>query len=287
MDELAISTISFLTVLREGTFSRAARSLGMSQSTVSRHIAALEGTLGDQLFSRRTGVVKPTALALQLKEAAIGVEDALLSFRRLVSASGVDAGEPVRVTSPPELAQRLLAPRLEELRRSAPGLRLSLRGCNEIESLTRDVDIALRFVRPDDASLVQRRVAQLAYRLYGRPREVRRSQRRFIGYAENFAMLPEARWIEANIPLEAILYRLSPPEAVLSACRAGLGVALLPDALAEADRRLEPASETIFTRPLYLVYHRELARIPRIRTVINWLVETTSSLALAGKTATP
>ena len=44
----------FESAARLGSFSRAARALGTSQPSVSRHIANLEGHLGCSLFDRKT-----------------------------------------------------------------------------------------------------------------------------------------------------------------------------------------------------------------------------------------
>jgi DNA-binding transcriptional LysR family regulator len=59
---------TFMAVARSGSFSRAARDLGYTQSAVSQHIAALEHDLGAVLLHRRP--VAPTAIGARLLEHA-------------------------------------------------------------------------------------------------------------------------------------------------------------------------------------------------------------------------
>ncbi len=51
---------SFLAVLQEGSLSGAARSLGLTQPTIARHIEALEEALGFELFIRSQLGLSPT-----------------------------------------------------------------------------------------------------------------------------------------------------------------------------------------------------------------------------------
>ncbi|MDP1566684.1 MAG: LysR family transcriptional regulator, partial [Polaromonas sp.] len=64
---------SFLAALDQGSLLGAARTLRMSQPTVGRHIAELESQLGVVLFERTGRGLVPTAMALQLAEAARGM----------------------------------------------------------------------------------------------------------------------------------------------------------------------------------------------------------------------
>ncbi|MFP3836014.1 LysR family transcriptional regulator, partial [Chryseobacterium sp. SIMBA_028] len=57
---------TFLTVLRHGSLSAAARELGLTQPTVGRHIDALEQAVGTQLFTRSQSGLLPTEAARAL-----------------------------------------------------------------------------------------------------------------------------------------------------------------------------------------------------------------------------
>ena len=58
---------TLLAVLAEGSLSGAARTLGLTQPTVGRHIEALEADLGASLFTRSVGGLAPTEAALALR----------------------------------------------------------------------------------------------------------------------------------------------------------------------------------------------------------------------------
>ena len=78
---------TFLAVLREGSLSGAARSLGLTQPTIGRHIDALEQAVGFQLFTRSQHGLAPTEAAAELRPYA---EE--LSATALTSSSAITRG---------------------------------------------------------------------------------------------------------------------------------------------------------------------------------------------------
>ena len=77
---------SFLSVLKEGSLSGAARALGITQPTVGRHIAALEQALGVALFTRSQVGLNPTEAALGLRTYAETMESTAASLERAATA---------------------------------------------------------------------------------------------------------------------------------------------------------------------------------------------------------
>ena len=63
--------------MREGSLSRAAAALHLSQPTLGRHIEALEAVLGTILFERTLTGLKPTETALRLYEPVEAARNAL------------------------------------------------------------------------------------------------------------------------------------------------------------------------------------------------------------------
>ena len=124
-----VSTTS-LRVLREvaerGSFSAAAVELGYTQSGISRQVAVLEQEVGQRLFERRTGGVRPTAAGQALLRHATVVLDELEAARREL------AGEPagrveVRLGAIISAGAVLLPRALRTLRLRAPGLAVTTR----------------------------------------------------------------------------------------------------------------------------------------------------------------
>ena len=104
----------------QGSFSRAAASLGVTQPALSNGIAALERALGGRLFERSTAGVTPTPLAVRvlphLNDVLSGLESLLAEAR---AAAGKEA-EPLRMGVSPLIHPALVARAFEAARRHAP-----------------------------------------------------------------------------------------------------------------------------------------------------------------------
>src|ERR1700735_5106743 len=90
---------SFLSVLKEGSLSGAARVLGITQPTVGRHITALEQALGVALFTRSQVGLHPTEAALGLRTSAETMESTAASLERAATAHGEGVRGAVRVSA--------------------------------------------------------------------------------------------------------------------------------------------------------------------------------------------
>ncbi len=69
-------------VMEEGNFSLAAKLLGVSQPTVSRHVEQLEKKLGKELFTRSRSGLQPTGLAHQLATYTSQMSDNAYAIQR-------------------------------------------------------------------------------------------------------------------------------------------------------------------------------------------------------------
>ncbi|MFC8449959.1 LysR family transcriptional regulator [Kitasatospora sp. NPDC057223] len=141
---------TFLAVHRTGSFTAAARLLGLSQPTVTAQIRSLEGRLGRQLFERLPRGVAATSVADDLAARVAGPLDALAA---VADGGGAEPGvpaEPVHLAGPAELLCVRVLPALAPL--VAEGVRLRV-----TTGLTDDLldglragrfDLALSTVRP-------------------------------------------------------------------------------------------------------------------------------------------
>lgn len=115
---------AFESVTRLASFTRAAAELHLTQSAVSRQVAALEDALGARLVLRRGGRLE---LSGEGREYLADVRDALARLddaAARVRARGTD-GAPVNVASAPTFATQWLLPRLDGFRRAHPGVALN------------------------------------------------------------------------------------------------------------------------------------------------------------------
>ncbi|MBL0375551.1 LysR family transcriptional regulator [Rhizobium sp. KVB221] len=161
---------SFCAVLRENSLSAAARSIGLSQPTLSRHIMALEHGLGLTLFTRSRDGLLPTAEALALRTEAEALASAADALLRAASGPLSQNTGTVRIATSEVVAAEVIAPILAALRLEQPGIVVEIAVSNRIDDLLRrDADIAVRMTRPIQVGLVAKRVGVSELGLYAHP----------------------------------------------------------------------------------------------------------------------
>lgn len=152
----------FVRVVDGGSFTQAARELGLGQPAVSKQVAMLEAHLGTSLLKRTSRGLHPTAAGQELYDAAVRIlgdlEDA---ESRIVRGSVSPAGQ-VRVAIPPMLGQTYIIPRLPAFLAEFPQLSVELSVSERrVDLIKEGLDVALRVGVLDDSSLVVRRIGSL------------------------------------------------------------------------------------------------------------------------------
>ncbi|MEM1414596.1 MAG: LysR family transcriptional regulator [Myxococcota bacterium] len=271
----ADDVVVFLAVARAGSFTEAARRLGTHQSTVSRRIAELEASLGGRLFQRSARAFQLTPLASRLLPEAEAVAAAVERFRQSAAHPDRPAGV-VRLATAEELASELLVPALGALWEAAPEIDLVLEGRTELVPIgPGGADVALRVVRPAQQSLRFRKVGALRYGVYASAAylAVPTAERRWLALHDPEGVLQETRWVAARSAGRTPRFRANDTRDLARAAADGLGLAILPEALARR-HDLVCLEETGLTRTLWLVTHEALAEEARVRAVIDWVVAT-------------
>ena len=148
-------------VVEGGSFSAAARALGMAPSSVARAIGALEDELGVRLLSRTTRKLSLTEAGRlyheRSKRILAEVEDARLSVSRLEA-------EPrglLRLSVPVAFGRLHIAPALPAFLASYPAVRIDFSLTDAFIDLVEEgVDLAIRIGELQDSSLIARRLAR-------------------------------------------------------------------------------------------------------------------------------
>ncbi|HYO54097.1 LysR substrate-binding domain-containing protein [Archangium sp.] len=207
--------------------------------------------LGVKLFQRT-----PTGLVLGesgqvLHAHAERVEAEVLASERELTGADRRVSGPVRLTAGDGMATHVLAPRLAELQRAHPELRVELRADNLAVDLSRrEADVALRLFRPREQSLIARRLAPFTFGVYGgepyfarrgRPSGMKDAARHdWLGPESAQDGTPPGQWLRRHIPAARVVLRSSATTVLMSACAAGQGLAVFPELLAASDPRLVP-----------------------------------------------
>lgn len=268
---------------RHGSFSDAAEELGVSHSSISRHIRGLEQRLEVQLFRPQSrGVVltdQGQAYLAQLSPAFDAIAEATESLQPQSQSHIV-------VNSDPLLAEKWLMPRLGAFRQLHPGIEIRLETSNRLARLDQhEADMALRFFRYAES-------AGSAPLLFDSPLSPYGVQ----GFADaardpNWFLTvqrlvdrdgdPWRDWLQAaGIPAEVVpeterVLRSSP--LAIAAALAGQGVILtgpelIPGEL--SDGRLVRLSDVTIRAGSYNLVLREGARRRRgVRRFTEWLLE--------------
>lgn len=271
--------LRFLAILaREGSFSAAARKLGVEHATVSRRLAALETECGLRLLDRRGKSVLLTADGERLAEVAGRMEREALAAERLMSAGRAGLHGSVTISAPPALAAARLAAPLVHLQRDHPALTIHLVGEVRQASLDRrEADIAVRLSRPQSGDLTIVRLGQIAFHFYATPdylATVAPTAWRFIAYGDGMmAASPQSRRLRELAAGRPVGMVASSSELQLAAAVAGGGVALLPDFMVAAHSGLVIAAtgETPLVRDVWLAVHADLRTAPAVRAVVETL----------------
>jgi DNA-binding transcriptional LysR family regulator len=155
--------VVFAEVVDGKSFARAAQSLGMTRSAVSKHVAQLEAQLGVQLLSRTTRKLSLTEVGERVYEASHSVRESAERAREAAHAhQGVVEGR-LRITAPVGLGRRYLIPLTNELMARHARLEFELILSDTYVDLVEErIDVALRVGQTHDSSLVARRIAQVA-----------------------------------------------------------------------------------------------------------------------------
>jgi DNA-binding transcriptional LysR family regulator len=279
----------FLALYRERTLAGAAEEVGLDPSTLSRRLASLEETLGARLFDRTREGLVPSEAAELLLAAAEEMAGAHARFARDASSFEREAEGTVRLSVPPGLAEAFVGPALVRLRRKHPRIQIELDASLHFVDLTRrEADLAIRTRRPQTGDLVSLKLGERRWTPLQSARSAK-GQRPisdwgelpWIGWGDDMASFPPAKWVTGEVPRSAIVLRTSHFTTQVAAVEAGLGVALLPPAYRRVAglvpvrhaAALAASVDDLPTNETWLVGHRALRAVPRVAAVWAFLVE--------------
>src|SRR5262245_4318346 len=204
-----------LAVADAGSLAGAARHLGVNHTTVLRRVGALEKQLGLRLFERLpTGYVL-TAGGEELIATARSVDDTVTGLERKLAGKDLRLSGTVRVTTTDTLMGSVLPEILAEFHAAHPKIVIELAVSNVMFNLTkRDADVAIRPATDPPETLIGRRVARIAFAIYGAPRYLAKRKtiddlaaQRWVGPDDSLADTSVARWMRSELAESEIALR--------------------------------------------------------------------------------
>ena len=236
------------------------------------------------LFTRSQHGLQPTDAAIELAPYAEAMASSAAALRRAASASTQEIRGTVRLSASEVIGVEVLPPMLASLREEHPRLTLELVVSNQVRDLLRrDVDLAVRNVRPTQTGLVARKIGDVtlglhAHRRYleshGTPRSLDDlDDHALIGFDQE---TPSIRSLQAKglrFSRDMFALRTDNDLAHLAAIRAGYGIGICQVPIARRDGdlvRLLPR-HFAFNLEIWLVMHENLRASPRMRAVFDHL----------------
>jgi DNA-binding transcriptional LysR family regulator len=272
----------FLAVARDGSTLAAARTLKVSQATVSRRITLLEEVLGVELFARHASGYILTARGEALMPLAEGVETEVARFEAGLEAESRRLSGAVKLTTVESAASAWVIPALARLRESHPGIAVEVIASDtNLDLASGEADIAIRFGnRPEGDTLIVRRLAALEETVYA-SRELVTRLGRPVNAADlaRYPLVADAAvrfnaWLEREVPEGRIVQRVNAISGILASVKSGIGAALLPCMIGDGARALVRLMPPIpeLTTDCWLVTTDQARRQPHVRAAIDAVV---------------
>lgn len=279
----------FLALFRERSIRGAAAELGMSHSTVSRHLTDLETSLGAVLFTRSRDGMLATSMAEQIFAKAERVEGGVVELQRTANSLDSALVGQIRVTSPPLLSQHMLMPLISKFCQQYPGIEILLNSSFSIEDLMRGAaDVAFRSEFDPNGNLVGRRLPDFVDCAYAAPDYI--AAHWFDGNQTNANWIgrgvvdPSHGWVKSGpFPDADVKHQIPDMLDQAEAAKAGMGMIVSPCFFADTLEGLErvPGTGAVSSRPGWVLTHPDLRSSVRVMTFVRFLVaEMTKQKAL-------
>jgi DNA-binding transcriptional LysR family regulator len=273
----------FLALARHGKLTAVARLLDVSHPTVARRVKALEETVGARLFDRLPDRFALTAAGEGLLADAEAMERAAESIHRRSAGLSADTTHGTVRISASEAMAGFLARHLPRLLRNRQCIEFELVASHMLANLSRrEADLLIREQVPESAAIVTRRIGRAAHAVYGgrdlpaaRPSREALRRMTWLGFDEEHTYMAGQDWLRGLLGSARPVIRVNNWLVLRDALRSGSGVSVLPCYLGDGDpglRRLGPVLDGV-TADQWLLVHRDLRTLPRVRSVMDALVQ--------------
>ncbi len=288
-------TLVFVRVAQAGSFSAAARLMGMPVSTLSVRVSRLEQRLGVTLLQRTTRRLRLTeAGQAYLQQAARGLEE-IAQAEAQIDAGRHEAQGLLRITLPIDMGDEQLLDILTGYRARHPGVSVELVFSDaRLDLVEQGLDVALRAGELADSSLVARQIGQARWAPFAHPDYLKRApalrQPRDLAQhaALCFSPLGRESWTllrgktRVNVPLQSA-FAANDMRLIRRLALDAQGVALLPDFVCrrEVDHgHLVPLLPGWHARtdPIHLVYPSQRYVPAKLRHFIDEVAPALSAL---------
>ncbi|KMQ73186.1 LysR family transcriptional regulator [Marinobacter subterrani] len=280
---------AFVTVVNEGTFTRAAERLEMSPQLVSKYVSQLETHLGVRLLNRTTRKIHLTEAGTQYHQRAQQVLNDIDDMENQLDDLHTQAQGLLRISAPVSFAIRHMAPLLSEFQKMHPGVSIDLQlNDRKVDIVEEGFDIALRIGHLKSSSLIAKRLAPIRLVLCasptyleqhgtpGHPQDLANHQYLRYSYMDMDTGPSVQKWLQARGRRTGGEMVSNNGDVLVESAKAGAGIALQPTFIAGAaikEGKLQMLLPEYEPEPmaLYAVYaHRQLLA-SKVRSFIDFI----------------
>jgi len=277
----------FLQVVRHGSFRAAAESLGQSVNVLRRHVEELERQLGSLLVTRHVDGVRMTPEGAEVYAAAQRMETAAFGLVRARDRVDTAISGEVRLAITEGLGTFWLTPRLIDFQRTYPKLLIDMScAMQSADVLRMEADCSVQITRPTSPDLKAVKIGRLhvmpfASReyldRYGMPKAIPDLLRHRIvlQIADQLTSQQEYDQLFPGVPQPGfVAVRTNTGSAHYWSIAKGAGIGMLPTYASAIGAPVIPLDIGLH-RPvdIWLAYHPDAGRIPRVRTMLDWIIE--------------
>lgn len=278
----------FLEVARRGSFRSAAIGLGTTVNSVRYRIDKLEHQIGAPLFTRHVDGVRPTAEGDRVLSCATEMESASFGLLRERGRAAQPLEGDVRIAVTEGLGTFWVVPRLVEFQRAHPRLVVDLHcTMRPADVLRAEADIAIQIKKPTAPDLKLVKLGRMHIMLcaaqsyidtYGCPtneQQIAEHHRVVMMYADQGDGKAYYDHLFPGKPQPGFMaMRTSASSALYWAIANGAGIGWLPTYLISIGAQVVPLDiDWIFPFDIWLAYHPDTSRMPRVRRMIDWVVD--------------
>jgi len=279
----------FLAVARIGSFRAAAIELNVSANYLRKHILQLESCYNTTLMTRHVDGVRLTHEGTQVLEAAKRMEGASFDLDRTLSQGTPALSGEVRFAITEGLGTFWVAPRLIEFQRVYPGLLVDLKcEMRSADVLRLEADVAVQLEEPDKPDLMRVKIGRLhimpfvspAYvEIYGMPKDeddIRQNHRIVLQDTDQTKAKTQQLYDQhaGRAQVGFVAMRNNVSSAHVWAVSKGAGIGWLPTYIPAIAGPLIPLDIDVkFPLDIWLTYHPDAKRIPRVKQLIDWTIQ--------------
>jgi DNA-binding transcriptional LysR family regulator len=153
---------AFLTVSREGSFTKAAEKLGTSNQLVSKYVSHLEEQLGVRLLNRTTRKVRLTEAGEQCAQHVQHILDSIQNMEGSLGQLKNEAQGLLRISAPVTFSVKHVASLIRDFKQCNPAVSIDLQlNDRKVDVVEEGFDLALRIGQLKSSSLIAKRIAPI------------------------------------------------------------------------------------------------------------------------------